>query len=155
MMDLQPLLLIALSVCTLLQVTSGQCVPPDCACGLEQSRVQEIEASIADDAAYMLAIPNMRCTLAGLSKFQECNIAVKQELFSPKDISSTWNNFAATSDPTWKYMNCKYPVSEGGMTMHSYVFVGGQLKGDGFDTMSSDCSDLKTSMRLLGEQQVL
>merc|ERR1719198_2395269 len=93
----------------------------------------------------MYAIPNMRCTMAGHAKFSQCGIPLIEDHFTPSDISSSWADFSSTTDAIWKFMNCKYPVSEGGMVMHSYVFVDGQLKGDGFDVSGQSCSDLTPS----------
>mmetsp|Transcript_26481 Transcript_26481/g.43432 ORF Transcript_26481/g.43432 Transcript_26481/m.43432 type:complete len:166 (-) Transcript_26481:75-572(-) len=129
---------------------SGTCTPEKgCECGLSEERVSHIESKISASNAYMFAIPNMRCTIAGRARFQECGIELEEENFHPADIASTWSDFHSTSDPTWKYMNCKYPVQEGGMVMHSYVFVDGQLKGDGFDLYKGACSALEPAARSL------
>eukprot|EP00747_Dinoflagellata_sp_TGD_P165558 gnl/TRDRNA2_/TRDRNA2_186984_c0_seq1.p1 gnl/TRDRNA2_/TRDRNA2_186984_c0~~gnl/TRDRNA2_/TRDRNA2_186984_c0_seq1.p1 ORF type:complete len:157 (+),score=34.81 gnl/TRDRNA2_/TRDRNA2_186984_c0_seq1:61-531(+) len=112
--------------------------------GMSAAAATEIEDKIRATPVYMYAIPNMRCTLSGQSKFRSCGIALQEDNFVPEDIASTWANFGATTDPTWKYMNCRYPVSQGGMVMHSYIFVDGQLKGDGFDVASMSCSQLRS-----------
>merc|ERR1711865_84674 len=100
----------------LLCVTAaGQCtLDAGCACGLSTEDVSRIETKISTGGAYMYAIPNMRCSITGRAKFRQCGISLKEDTFRPSDIASSWNNFDATTDPTWKYMQCKYPVSAGG-----------------------------------------
>merc|ERR1712216_551436 len=127
-------------------VAAARCTAPSCNdCGLEADAIATIEKKIATTPVYMTAIDNMRCTLAGRHKFQQCGIELKEDTFAPADISTTWHDFSQTSDGTWKYMNCKYHVEEGGMVMHSYVFVDGKLMGDGFDVSKMSCSNLRSS----------
>mmetsp|Transcript_123545 Transcript_123545/g.192931 ORF Transcript_123545/g.192931 Transcript_123545/m.192931 type:complete len:162 (-) Transcript_123545:103-588(-) len=120
-----------------------------CECGLSAEEVSRIHQKVSAPGAYMYAIPNMRCTVSGRAKFQSCGIPLKEDSFTPSDIDATWSNFVASTDSTWKYMQCKYPVHEGGMVMHSYVFVDGELKGDGFDVSTRPCSELRSTSRLL------
>jgi len=134
----------------------GQCTPEaGCACGLSTANVNRIEDKIRAGGAYMYAIPNMRCTNAGRARFQECGIPLNEDIFGPSDIASTWNNFGRTIDSTWKYMQCEHPVEEGGMQMHSYIFVDGKLKGDGFDVSKVGCPALAPKSMLKPQHRAL
>ena len=83
----------------------------------------------------------MRCTIAAQRKLAACAVNFKEHLFNPADISTSWSSFQ-TTDAQWRYMDCRYHTEQNGMTMHSYVFIGGQLLGDGFDIMNLPCSAL-------------
>ena len=140
-MSLMLLLLQAAVAGVISECSEGSCT--DC---LDAATSREIEALIETQPVVLVAIPNMRCTIAALAKLEQCGVTPTVEYFTPVDISSSWSNFQ-TTDAKWRYMDCRYHTEQGGMTMHSWVFVDGQLLGDGFDIMQLPCSDLASSTR--------
>ena len=119
----------------------SECSAGSCADCLDAATSRELEALITSEPVVLVAIPNMRCTVAAQAKLSQCGIEAAVETFTPADIDQTWSNFQ-TEDAKWRYMDCRYHTEQGGMTMHSWVFVGGELLGDGFDIMQLDCSAL-------------
>ena len=119
----------------------SECSAGSCSDCLDAATAREIEAVVASEPVTLVAIPNMRCTIAAQAKLERCGVTPAVEYFTPADISSSWSNFQ-TADAKWRYMDCRYHTEQGGMTMHSWVFVNGQLLGDGFDIMQLPCSAL-------------
>lgn len=119
----------------------SECSAGSCSDCLDAATSREIEALIEAQPVTLVAIPNMRCTLAAEAKLEQCGVTPTVEYFTPADISATWSNFQ-TADAKWRYMDCRYHTEQGGMTMHSWVFVDGQLLGDGFDITQLPCSAL-------------
>lgn len=144
-----PRLVLFLSLLLLLQLAAAgvisECSEGSCPDCLDAATSHEIEALIKTHPVVLVAIPNMRCTIAALAKLEQCGVTPTIEYFTPVDISSSWSNFQ-TTDAKWRYMDCRYHTEQGGMTMHSWMFVEGQLLGDGFDIIQRPCSDLAGSV---------
>lgn len=68
----------------------------------------------------MLGMDHMRCTLAATERLRAAGACFHYESWRDED------------EPLWKYMQCLHPNElEGGMMMHSYVYIGGEYVGNG------------------------
>ena len=122
------------------------CSGGDCdGCEIDNAAQSELEALIASSGTVLIGIPNMRCTAAAQAKFAACGTSYASHTFTPSDISTSWSDFALTSDAVWRYMDCAHHTEINGMTMHSYVFVDGTLLGSGFEADNYDCSKFSAS----------
>lgn len=119
----------------------SECSAGSCADCLDAATSGSLEKLISASAVVLIAIPNMRCTLSAQRKLQSCGIRATEHFFTPADIGTSWSNFQ-TEDAQWKYMDCRYHTEQGGMTMHSWIFLNGELLGDGFDIMELPCATL-------------
>jgi len=90
----------------------------------------------------LVAIPHMRCT-------QAVENALKQNGLNFKTVSFAGNfQFVQGQNSIWDWLDCTYPDDKnGGTTMHSYLFYGGEFIGDGFAAatkVSQDPSKFKS-----------
>ena len=115
-------------------LAAPQCAGGACdGCAIDASTKASIASMIAGGGTVLLGIPHVRCTLTAQSKLSSCGVKFTEWLFTPSDLRSSWNHFDTTDDAVWRYMDCKYhTATSDGMTMHSYLFVDGELLGSGF-----------------------
>lgn len=89
---------------------------------------QLIAANAGSKKALMIAIPHMRCTEAS-----KAAIEAKGFTMDLVDFTGQFAYVKGESDP-WDWLHCKYPDDQAsGTIMHSYVFVDGVFRGNGFD----------------------
>ena len=67
----------------------------------------------------LIAMKNVRCTIAAQSRLEHANVCYKSRIFTDPDSK------------LWAYMKCLHPETN----MHSYVYIGGEDHGDGFSLL--------------------
>ena len=108
------LLLLLLSSSTSVSSSSSTCnqISAD-----EQAKIQ---AAIQSNAVVIFGIRNTRCAMAAEDRLERASACYKFEEFS-------------MTSATWDYFKCLHPNEmEGGVMMHSYVYIGRQFVGNGF-----------------------
>ena len=73
---------------------------------------------------------NMKCTKAAMTKMNNLSISYLDQRFS--DDSYMFGDDTTIANPIWKYHTCLFNHITGGMHMHSYVWIRGELHGNGF-----------------------
>jgi len=104
----------------------------DCGASPQLDGGEDLRGVIANSSGVLLiAMRNMRCTEAVLTALGAKGIAYTLKEFK--------GEFAYTKGESsiWDWLHCKYPDdSQGGTTMHSYVFNDGEFVGQGFAAAS-------------------
>jgi len=78
----------------------------------------------------------MRCTLAAKDRFQAAGACFSEKSFA--DGNYRFGMDSSISNPIWLYHVCQYPDNKvGGAQMHSYVWIGGRMHGNGFDLLAN------------------
>merc|ERR1711871_672211 len=70
----------------------------------------------------LIAMKNVRCTIAAQSRLEHANVCYKSRIFTDPDSK------------LWAYMKCLHPETN----MHSYVYIGGEYHGDGFSLLQDN-----------------
>lgn len=88
----------------------------------------------------------MRCTLAALARLDASTACYEDMRF--RDEEYQFGQDSTISAPLWRYHVCQYPDNKvGGAQMHSYIWIGGQMHGNGFDLIGD-----RADSRLHGER---
>jgi len=92
-----------------------------------------IHALIQSSPVALIAMKNVRCTIAAQRRLESSSTCYKSRIFT---------------DPRsklWKYMRCLHPETN----MHSYVYIGGEYVGDGFSLLPGNIDDGKLEAKLV------
>merc|ERR1719181_2131949 len=81
----------------------------------------------------LIAMKNVRCTIAAQSRLEHANVCYKSRIFTDPDSK------------LWAYMKCLHPETN----MHSYVYIGGEYVGDGFSLLPGNIDDGKLEAKLV------
>lgn len=103
-----------------------------CAHLLDRSALASVNALIAQAPVVLVAMSNVRCTIAAQKRFEQGEVCYKSHM---------WSNPAS---PLWAYMKCKHPEND----MHSYVYIGGKYVGDGFSMLPTHTPPARLSALL-------
>jgi uncharacterized protein (DUF2237 family) len=92
-----------------------------CAHLLDAATLSSVNDLIAQSPVVLLAMTNVRCTIAAQKRFEQSSVCFKSRM---------WSDPASA---LWGYLKCKHPETD----MHSYVYIGGKYIGDGFSMLPS------------------
>jgi hypothetical protein len=104
---------------------------------LSDSEYAGLKAFVEANPVAIVALDSpMRCTIAARDRMRTLGACFDEMIFS--DESYSFGVDATISAPLWKYHVCQYPDNKvGNAQMHSYVWIGGQMRGNGFDFLPS------------------
>jgi len=103
-----------------------------CAHLLDSNTRTSVHQLIAKAPVVLIAMTNVRCTIAAQHRFEQSNVCYKSRMWSDPDSS------------LWSYMKCLHPETD----MHSYVYIGGKYIGDGFSMLPTKTSPERLSALL-------
>lgn len=107
-----------------------------CAAHLSLQEYAALKALVdANPVALVAMAMPMRCTIAATARLDALHACYAQRRFT--DTNYKFGDDASISHPLWKYHVCQYPDNKvGSIQMHSYLWVGQQMYGNGFDLLT-------------------
>eukprot|EP00928_Gymnodinium_smaydae_P034613 TRINITY_DN24491_c0_g1_i1.p1 TRINITY_DN24491_c0_g1~~TRINITY_DN24491_c0_g1_i1.p1 ORF type:complete len:189 (-),score=16.55 TRINITY_DN24491_c0_g1_i1:109-675(-) len=122
---------------------------------LTEEQYAELKRMIEDNPVAVVTLDRpMRCTNAALARLDEFGTCYLHKRFA--DEQYVFGRDSTISHPIWRYHTCQYPDNDvGGIQMHSYVWIGQKMHGNGFDLLADSRDSRLRSDRYLNDTRLV